>query len=157
MIISLIGLLVLLVAGLYVLTRIFPEKDRGFASTSQENLPGLVFAIFALMVLVAAFYLFISLPAVTAKPILIGLNLLLTVAFLIGLYLVVIRKSLYRILIGILVMEVAVEGFLIAAGEHEGLTAIAGTVMIVALGVLMGKVQKINRTQDITELKELQG
>jgi len=157
MILSLIWLIILLIAALYVISRIFPEKDRGFTSASKEYLPGLVFGVFALVVLVSAFYLFLNLPVIAARPSLIGLNLLLTVAFLIGLYLVIIRKSLYRILIGILIMEVSVEGFLIAAGEHQGLTALIGTVMIVALAILMGKVQKTNRTQDITELKELQG
>jgi len=157
MILSLIWLIILLIAALYVISRIFPEKDRGFTSASKEYLPGLVFAAFALTMLIAAFYLFLNLPVIAARPILIGLNLLLTVAFLIGLYLVVIRKSLYRILIGILIMEVSVEGFLIAAGEHQGLTALMGTIMIVALAVLMGKVQKINQTQDITQLEELKG
>lgn len=157
MILSVIWLIIMFGAALYAIARIFPFKDRGFESSSKEYLPGLVFAVFALIVLVAAFYLFLNLPVIAAKPILIGLNLLLTVAFLIGLYLVVIRKSLYRILIGLLIMEVAVEGFLIAAGEHQGLTALIGAVMLIALAVLMGKVQKTSQTQDITKLEELKG
>jgi hydrogenase-4 membrane subunit HyfE len=157
MILSIIWLIVLLAAALYAISRIFPERNRGFVPYSKETLPGLVFAVFALMVLAAAFYTFQKLPTITAQPILIGFNLALTVAFLIGLYLVVVRKSLYRILIGLLIMEVSVEGFLIAAGEHQGFTALTGTIMIIALAVLMGKVQKASRTQDVTKLEELKG
>lgn len=79
------------------------------------------------------------------------------VLFLIGLYAVVIKKDLYRILFGIILMEFSADLFLGMLGERGGATALIGLSMVVIFIALVYRIRETFGTFDIAKIRELKG
>ncbi|MBU0630670.1 MAG: NADH-quinone oxidoreductase subunit K [Candidatus Margulisbacteria bacterium] len=79
------------------------------------------------------------------------------VVFFIGLYCVMVKRNIYKIIVGLLIMEFAVDLFLVLLGyRHWGTTMIILAVTLVSLAVLT-RAQKIFSSLDVNEMKELNG
>jgi multisubunit Na+/H+ antiporter MnhC subunit len=77
--------------------------------------------------------------------------------FLVGLYAVVKKRNLARMIIGIVVMELSADLFLSVVGERSGIITLAGVGAVVLLAMLVSMLHEKAGTLDITKIKELKG
>ncbi|MFA5034474.1 MAG: NADH-quinone oxidoreductase subunit K [Candidatus Margulisiibacteriota bacterium] len=79
------------------------------------------------------------------------------IIFLIGLYAVMVKRNLYKIVIGILTMEFAVDFFLVLLGNRKwGTALIVLAVTLIALALLI-RAQAVFQSLDAEKMKELNG
>jgi multicomponent Na+:H+ antiporter subunit C len=76
---------------------------------------------------------------------------------LIGLYAVVVKKDLVKIVVGVIVMEIAADLFMIKLGEHGGLTSLVGLAALMLLIVIVALLADRYGTLDVTKIRELRG
>ncbi|MFA6170186.1 MAG: NADH-quinone oxidoreductase subunit K [Candidatus Margulisiibacteriota bacterium] len=79
------------------------------------------------------------------------------ILFLIGLYTVMVKRNIYKIAIGILTMEFAVDFFLVFLGNRKwGTALIILAVTLIALTLLI-RAQAVFQSLDAGKMKELNG
>lgn len=79
------------------------------------------------------------------------------IIFLIGLYAVMVKRNIYKIVIGILTMEFAVDFFLVLLGNRKwGTALIVLAVTLIALALLI-RAQAVFQSLDAEKMKELNG
>ncbi|OGC11837.1 hypothetical protein A3K48_05040 [candidate division WOR-1 bacterium RIFOXYA12_FULL_52_29] len=77
--------------------------------------------------------------------------------FMIGLYGVMVKRHIYKIVISVLIMEFAVDSFLVLIGNRKwGTALIVLSATLIAAAIII-RVQESFGTLDADELKELKG
>jgi len=85
--------------------------------------------------------------------------LLCFILFSVGLFCVLNKRNLIRIIIGLVIMEYAVSLFLVLAGAREIVFSviIASLVLVFVLTAIALKVHEKYKTFDITQIRRLKG
>ncbi|MFH1389950.1 MAG: NADH-quinone oxidoreductase subunit K [Candidatus Margulisiibacteriota bacterium] len=77
--------------------------------------------------------------------------------FLIGLYGVMVKRHIYKIVISLLIMEFAVDYFLVLIGNRKwGTALIVFSATLIAVAIII-RLQESFGTLDAEEIKELKG
>ena len=79
------------------------------------------------------------------------------IIFLIGLYCVMVKRNIYKIVIGILIMEFAVDFFLVFLGNRKWGTALIVLAMTLIALALLIRAQEVFNDLDVDKMKELKG
>jgi multicomponent Na+:H+ antiporter subunit C len=80
-----------------------------------------------------------------------------TILFLIGLYAVMVKKDLVKILLGIILIEFSAEIYLVLLGEKMGSTVLIEMAVAILLIAIVARIYDRFETMDVTRIRELKG
>ena len=80
-----------------------------------------------------------------------------TILFLIGLYAVMVKKDLVKILLGIILIQFSAEIYLVLLGEKMGSTVLIEMAVAILLIAIVARIYDRFETMDVTRIRELKG